>query len=397
MARGFIDGATITSALTYLNLGRYASAPVWHTQSILETTYLLLHDNIHIITRPKGIGGEIGDYAIAASEFRELIFDSGIRKRVLRKTFSEAADKYPFIKEAWEDSRSNEAYLRWAEVQRYDRWENQSFTYGALFDFEAIPIISKVTGYTEQELLSVQRKSSDPNTVKRWAKASKLSSEAMIAEAAWLIGGYVRGFFYSKLAAAEGLQLLSHPFRRLTEENLGIGEQHHVTNSEEALVKILVANALTELTSKRRRINVWATSVNKVRHFIRVNDVEFLDTTQPEAEEHAIRIAKKIGLQAAPRELRWLIDSTLGLSLAGCFHVAPWFAVPAFLGYRMIFGKTPGEHVGDLALKSTYQFEWLARSIPGRIERGLSDHLQCEALLSSLACASPEPVPSSAC
>ncbi len=32
MAEGFIDGALITSALTFLNLGRNASRPLWHQQ-----------------------------------------------------------------------------------------------------------------------------------------------------------------------------------------------------------------------------------------------------------------------------------------------------------------------------------------------------------------------------
>src|SRR5712692_6802240 len=42
----------------------------------LETTYLLLHDNIRIIPLPGGIGGEHGEYSIAASRFPELIVDS---------------------------------------------------------------------------------------------------------------------------------------------------------------------------------------------------------------------------------------------------------------------------------------------------------------------------------
>lgn len=380
MANGFIDGATITSALTYLNLGRNASRPKWHQMSMLEATYLMLHDNIRIIPRPRGTGGEHGDYAIVASECRELIVDSSRRREVLAATFAVANQNYQLIKTAWKHSQKDPDFLSWAELQRYDRWQNQVLTYGNLFDRESISMISEVAGYEAREVLRIYKESADPNTVVRWIHTVDHAEDAKIANAGWIIGGFMRGFFYDNLAAAEGLQLLSHPFRSIAQNPLEVREQYEVTNSEEAVVKILIGNALTERT-RQGRVTTWATTVKKARDYIHTAKPDLRNKTQREAEDCAIQVARKIDLQGGPRDLRWALDFGLqtGVSLVG-FSLSSWVGlltsgIGARLGmltYKLAFNKTPGEQIGDLLLKSNYQFRWLARSIPGRIERTLS-------------------------
>lgn len=382
MTKGFIDGATITSALTYLNQGKSASTPLWHEISILETTYLLLHEDIHIIPRPKGLGNEHGDYAIVADEFSALIADSANRKKVFKETFDlvnkEALDPthdiYKIVKSAWERVNQDEDFLKWADVQRFDRWANQSLTYGALYDKRSIALISKVSGYEIEDVKRVYSDSGDVAKVKRWRKRTDSWEDARIANAAWVIGGFIRGLFYDNLAAAEGLHLLSHPFRQHAKVPSNSIEQYDVSNSIEVLAKLIIANSLNQVT-KERRIRTWVESVKKAREFIRTNIQEYPKlieaTTQPNAEKNAITVARGIDLEGNSKELKYLIDASLSLVLWG-FGVAPWASIPFLFLFKMASKKTPGTYLGDFAFQSDYYYQWLARSVPGRVERTLS-------------------------
>ena len=94
--------------------------------------------------------------------------------------------------------------------------------------------------------------------------------------------------------------------------------------------------------------------------------------TQPEAEKRAIEQAWVINLKGGPRGLRRLIYFSIPLAfkLAG-FSVAPWIGLGIYALWELT-DRTPGDYSGDKLLKSNYQFRWLARSVPGRIERALS-------------------------
>src|SRR5260370_1650026 len=335
----------------------------------------MLHDNIHIIPRPRGTGGEHGDYAIVARGFPELIVDSVRRREVFEKTFNEADQNYEHVKSAWDQSQLDDDFQSWAAIQRYDRWKNQVITYGGLFDKASIPLISNVSGYDQRDVERIHKESARTKNVRRWIKCIESETEAQIANASWVIGGFMRGFFYNNLAAAEKLQLLTHPFRSAVQRPLSIVEQHDVTNAEEALVKILIGNALTERT-KARRVQTWTSTVRKARDFIKDEKLELGATTQAEAEDKAIRVAQNLDLQGGPKYLRRAIDLTLALvpKLAG-FTLAAWAIPLTIFVYREITDKTPGEEIGDALLKSDYQFRWLARSVPGRIERTLKPSL----------------------
>jgi len=381
MTRGFIDGATITSALTYLNQGKFAFTPLWHQTSILETTYLLLHEDISIIPRPKGLGGEQGDYAIVAEEMSELIVDSQDRKNVFEATFgyvnNEALDStnelYRLIKSAWEQVEQNENFLNWADVQRVDRWENQSRTYGALFDKESVSLISKVTGYDIADVKRIYLDSGDAKKVKRWRKRTETWGDAKIANAGWIIGGFIRGFFYDNLAANEGLHLLSHPFRESASVPPSDVEQYDISNSLEAMAKLIIANALNERT-KKSRVGTWAQSVKKAREFIQKNAGEYPKLTEPttheKALEKAVTLARGIDLEGNAKYLRYGVDAGISLALWG-FGIAPWISIPFIFFYKVGVKKSPGDFVGDFVFKSDYYYKWLADSIPGRVERTL--------------------------
>jgi hypothetical protein len=381
MTKGFIDGATITSALTYLNQGKSASTSLWHEISILETTYLLLHEDIHIVPRPKGLGNEHGDYAIVANEFSALIADSEKRKQVFKETFdlvnNEALDPthdiHKLVKSAWERINQDEDFLKWADLQRFDRWANQSQTYGALYDEQSIALISKVSGYDMKDVKRVYRDSGDVAKVKRWRKRTESWENARIANAAWVIGGFIRGLFYDNLAAAERLHLLTHPFRQHAAVPSNSIEQYDISNSLEVLAKLIIANALNEVT-KERRIRTWVESVKEAREFIKTNVQEYpklIDaTTRPNAEKNAITVARGINLEGNIKELRYLIDASLSLALWG-FGVAPWASIPFMFLFKMASNKTPGTYLGDFVFQSDYYYQWLARSVPGRVERTL--------------------------
>lgn len=383
MSKGFIDGATITSALTYLNLGKSASHPLWHQTSILETTYLLLHDDISIIPRPKGLGGERGDYEIVTTEMSELRVDSDNRKEVFAETFSAVNNQnldatnniYKLIKSAWEQVDSNEDFSIWADVQRFDRWANQVPTYGALFDWESIPIISKVTGYDIDEVKRIYRESGDIEKVKRWRKRTEVWRAAKIANAGWIIGGFMRGIFYDNLAAKEGLHLLAHPFRQFPSSQVNRVEIHDISNTLEVIAKLLIANALNQRT-KNQRVLTWAKSVKDAREFIQSNLEEYPKLTEPtthgKALERAIMVARGIDLEGNAKDLRDLMDVGIGLALSG-FGITAWASIPIIFTIKQFTKVSPGNLIGDVVFKSDYYYRWLAESIPGRVERALPD------------------------
>lgn len=381
MTRGFIDGATITSALTYLNQGKSGSHPLWHEQSILETTYLLLHEDIQIVPRPKGIGGERGDYAIVATEISELIVDSGNRKQVFKATFdvvkgdnlSSPNKIYNLIKSAWGQVDQNEDFLNWAEIQRADRWVNQSQTYGALYDAESVAIISKVTGYDIKDVERIYFESANIKKVKTWIKRIESLEEAKIANAGWIIGGFMRGFFYDNLAASEGLHMLTHPFRQAAAFPADTIESYDISNTLELIAKIIIANSLNEPT-KERRVKKWAESIKNARNFIQENIAEYpklIDpTTQPKAMEKALMVSRRIDLNGTLKEISYFIDAGISAVIWG-FDIAPWASIPFIFLYQNFTKKFPGESIADFFFKSNSYYRWLANSVPGRIERAL--------------------------
>lgn len=376
MAEGYIDGATITSALTYLNLGRRASRPLWHQTSILETTYLLLDSNIHVIPRPQGTGGERGDYAVPASEFSGLMVDSDRRRAIFKATIQSADESYDLVKAAWEQSEQDEDFKAWADVQRRDRWKNQTLVYGGLFDAVFIPYISKASGFKERDVQRILKESVDPKNVQYWAKHIESLEAAQIANAGWVIGGFYRGIYYDNLASVEDWQLLTHPFRKLAKQPQEVTEQGEVTSSAEALVKILIANALTEST-KKLRVHTWAKTVKKARDYIKERKPQLPNVPHPEAVEIATQIARKIDVQGGPSYLRSLIDYSLGwgvpigFTLLNGFTLEPWIIRPAMYIFKKYTNTTPGELMANAVLHSEYRFRWLENSIPGRIDRTL--------------------------
>lgn len=369
MATGFIDGALITSALTTLNLGRRSSYPEWHLNSLLESTYLLLYDNIRIIPRPQGPGGELGDYAIAAAILPQLFIDSAKRRQVFRYVVETANTNVEELKRGWESVQIDEAFLSWADLMRRDRWTNQVLTYGGLFDEQFVPVISSVIGSSISEVRRVQELSRMPKTVTRWARQVDTADDARIANMGWVIGGFLRGYYYTILAGSEDLQLLTHPFRQALESPQGIIEHHEVTTSQQVLVKLLVADALSR-PKKSQRIRAWAESIQKCRNILTTEHLQLPNVDMPRAEQYAIAVAKRIPLEGAPRYWRWALDGSLTAILWN-FGVAPWISFPLLTAYRLGFDKTPGEHIGDALLRSDHQLRYLARSIPGKIQRTL--------------------------
>lgn len=193
MVRGFIDTATLTSALGAVRQGVGRSLSLWHDQSLVEVTYLLLHERMSVIPRPGRLGGEIGDISILLSILPDISARQTNQKPAMQITNTWLDNNPQILNNVWRSAEKEQALWEWAIPQRDLRWVHHSETYGALFDEIFIPRIATVLQIPEMDLRKIHSTTTDPNKVKNWLKKGASSEDAKVAEKAWVLGGIIRG------------------------------------------------------------------------------------------------------------------------------------------------------------------------------------------------------------
>lgn len=384
MTRGLIDMASLTSALGAVRQRRNKSLSPWHDQSLIEVTYLLLHDKMRVIPHPGPQGGEVGDVATFYKLLPEITTNVNYNKQksALDTTRRWLHDNQRSLLTAWLSAEENTTLWKWARQQRKLRWLEHAETYGGLFDKAFIPYIAQVLQQSERDIKDLHSKSTDPRNIKGWIKKDT-SDATRLLERAWVLGGIIRGKYYENLAKSEKIQLVAHPFRKSIEEDLEVGIlPQPIYRSEELFIKILIKSAQVETTAARR-VAALAENIKLARRAILGKAVNLEETlTNDDAEKFAARAAKDAGIIGTSKLNKLITEIfvnfgapyllSYGLSFWG---VPPQLTLPlvtsANIGYKLKKGESPGADVAKVAYTTQARFKWLARQPSGRIERTL--------------------------
>ena len=378
MASGFIDSASIHGALAALSRSDKKDWSEWDQQSLLSATYLLLQPKMKVVPGPglwRGADGPLEYLArLSNLEISTARPSSSSAEQMTKAWVQEDTED---VKKRFDALKSNPTYETWAANQIELFWLHHVNMHGALFDSSFIPELSLVLGYEKTDLESVYETSKDTRVIKRWTKSPGVSEEQRIAENGWLLSSFLRGRYHELVASANNLQLASHPFRQgagLT-LNTEAGPYRELTNSEIALVNIILGSALIE-SDPKRRIKTWVSnldSVQKVLPGFRLISFPTLSL----AENHAVLVAKNARLSTQPARLSRMMDAGLAISVGKlvAMTVSPWWVAAGSAAltfgtqtYRHAFGKSAGDHLSAL-LSTRKRFKALARTGAGRIER----------------------------
>lgn len=385
MAKGFLDMSSLTSALCAVHQGSGTSLSFWHNQSLLEVTYLLLHENIRIFPRPGRFGGEVGDVSIFLSILPSVRARARNQHTAMLATKTWLGNNQDSLTKAWLSAEANPLVWDWGIPQRDLRWVEHSATYGALFDEGFIPHIAKTLQVDESVLQGIHHTTTDPTKVKRWLKKRSLSEDAKIAEKAWMLAGIIRGKYYENMAKDTNLQMVLHPYRKGLEEPLEVSHTQQVNRTEELFVKYLIASALIETTAKRR-VTVWSENIDRAKKALNKKSIVLHETiTESDAEDVAYTAAKRIGIVGGARIYRnlvermasWQLPTLIAISLSpwapveatGAAALASLLSGAAQFIYKEKRGTSPGDDFAKFAFTTRTRFRWLAKTVPGRIER----------------------------
>lgn len=382
MQKGFIDMSSLHSALCLVRQGRNSYLSKWHGQSLLDVTYLLLHSNIRVIPRLGRPGGEAGDTGTFLAALPNISTKTAHKKSAMKSTLSWLNEEQIRLNEAWLSTKDDKQLWEWAVIQRDLKWEEQSETYGSLFDEEFIPVIAKTLQMTENDLRKIHLASGDTGQVKEWLKRGISSEDAKVAESAWLVGGLVRGKYYENLAKASGMQLVAHPYRFRLSERLESCHTENVTRVEELFVKVLIASAQLERTPKRR-IAAWGENIDRAKRAL--GDKIFLlhETRRiSDAEENAYVALKRIGIVPGAKLYRRLLEGIVNWQIPAlmAYSLSPWITTAGLgivgatvaagqVAYKHWRGISVGEEAANFVFSNKLRFRWLAKSVPGRIHR----------------------------
>ena len=375
--QGFIDSASIHGAITALMLGRSETWDRWTQQSILESTYLLLHSNIGMIPGPgpfHGAAGALKQVFQQLPNLHNVSLDRAIADRKTRQWLSRYPEK---IKQAWVNLKNDPNSLVWKEQSINLFWENHSRMHGSLFNQEYIPTIARLLdGPTEKTLQNIYELSKNPNQVKNWRKAQNCE-DALIAQDAWCLSALIRGKYHEFLAKDEQLQLISHPFRYKIQKKLTSTPGIPITNSEQLFTKMLIGASLSEI-SMERRVDAWVSNINKSRQAIEQDRLYLPDSTTIEiAERMASKAALEAELTSTPKLLIEALDLGFSMIVGGIISIsiAPWMGPigPALLmAYKYSTGQNISTKIARSTIDTRRRFAKLGEMVPGRINRNIA-------------------------
>jgi hypothetical protein len=372
---GFVDSASVHSAISTLLTGRKREWTSWEQQSLLEVTYLLMSGNIRLSPGPSPYFGPSGPIRHVIKRFPSLEATSReLDGRVEAKTRTWAARNPAQLKKALDDILREPVSVAWADVQIEHFWVNHVEMYGSLFNQDFIPQIARTLNCSSNELERVHSLSSNLAEVRLWQKGKGDKEVAELAKLSWLIACLIRGRYHEHLAEARGLHLVAHPFRKGIERDLGAGYREKVTSSAQYFIKMIIGSALLERNCERR-IEQWVDNIDTARRAITLGTVQLGPAVlASDAERIAADAAKTIQLPCAARFIPRLLDYTVSVGLGSLVAItlSPWLALlpaGAQQAYRLLRRRSVGDDLTKMALSTKAQFSALAGAVPGRIER----------------------------
>src|SRR5437868_2766281 len=120
MTSGFIDMATINSALAAVRTGKSRSLSTWHNQNLLELTHLLLQANISVVPGIGRSSGASGSYSHLVEFFPGLEFQTVHVEKARSRTKSWLGIHFSTLEKAWERAQHDPEFWAWANSERED-------------------------------------------------------------------------------------------------------------------------------------------------------------------------------------------------------------------------------------------------------------------------------------
>ena len=374
MAQGFIDHASISSAIAALKFRDAKRLSPWDRQCLTDATYMLLFHNVGIVPGPSDFRGASGLFTQVISTLPSLVSGRLKTANALRSTKMWMTRSQSTIQGIWLAAQSDRDSVVWAALMRELFWVDHVRMHGALFDLELLSYTASLLQCSPDDLRRVHNRSRSEATVRAWLKTVHSSPEASLANDAYMLAILLRGRFHEYVAADSGLHLAGHPFRNLVRRPLGPATPEPVSNSEDYFVRVIVGSALLETTDERR-VSRWVENIKKARDALAVHRIALPHTAiDSDAETLAAEAAKRAGISTTYARLLRELDAAAALGIGGLLlvSISPWLGLAApFVpqAYRHLRGLSIGEDLSRTFLDTTRRFARLAHRTAGRVDR----------------------------
>jgi hypothetical protein len=200
-----------------------------------------------------------------------------------------------------------------------------------------------------------------------------------LAEKAWVLGGIIRGKYYEILAKLQGMQLVSHPFRKGLEQHLDPQPPLRLNRAEELFVKLIIASALSQ-RSVKSRVTTLAQHIARARKAIQVGVISLQETnTESEAIGVAIHAARIIGVISSAKfydnffkylgNVKHLIFLNYSLSHWHSRQRPTQEASDPHGTADLIQVVSSSPDISEPNITTNWRFRLLSKSAPGRIDR----------------------------
>ena len=368
-----IDSATLHDAFGALTAGKRAQWNPWMAKNLVDSTWLLLFDNVHLVPGPRhsGTGAVPGHEARLVSRIPELLLRKPPNPQAIASTRRWLSHPNKPVREAWNATTRFGEFAEWASYLRRTWWPVHFAANQCLFTADDSKWLADLLNVSETTLLEAQRQSESEKNVQNWSKG-KGGDVAELAGQAYLASILARGKYHEYFARSNQLQLIAHPVRNSITTRTNKPQPIPAANSEMRFVNILIGSALLEPTSNQR-IELWIDNIARARQAITSNAIVLPDTVQStDADNHAIMSARRISIPGAAAWQRDLLNWSIGgnISAISTMFLGPWGVVAglSLVAYKMARGRTVGE---SLALSTTTNgnFRRLGRTVSGKVFR----------------------------
>jgi hypothetical protein len=371
--RALIDSATLHDAFGALTAGSREHWNPWLAKNLIDTTWLLLFDNITLVPGPRKTGTNAvpGYEAKLVSRMPELLQGMPMDSKALASAKQWINHPSKPVRKAWDASKRREEFPEWASYLRQSGWPVHFAANQCLFSSEDSSWLADLLNVSEATLLEAHRQSESEKNVSNWSKG-KGGDVAELVGQAYLASILARGKYHEYFARRNELQLIAHPVRDSITTRTNKLRPISAANSESRFVDVLIGSALLEPTANRR-IELWIDNISRARLAIRSGAIALPNTVQDsDAEAHAITSARKISIQGAAAWERDLLNWSVGgnISAIGAMLLGPWGIATGLtlVAYKMVRGRTVGESLA-LAATTDANFRRLGRAVAGKVFR----------------------------
>jgi hypothetical protein len=218
ITQGYIDHASISSALAVLSVKDAHRLSMWDRQCLIEATYLLLFSEIGIIPGPSNYRGASGVFSHVISSLPTLTCVRFDKEKALQSTNQWLSKEEDSLRTIWIGVCKQSDFIVWSRLMRELYWIDHVKMFGALFDNKLMQRLPNILNCSIEELQQVQHASKNETTVHQWLKSDLAGDDAKLANDAYLLAILIRGKFHEYLASSENLHLCPHPFRKLIQK-----------------------------------------------------------------------------------------------------------------------------------------------------------------------------------